>query len=233
MDNSSGETSSGHAVVAATNSVSVLVCLLAAILVLTFKLHKKLVYRLALYQVLSSLLLATVTALQLVFTNYNESQDVYARLCTAVAWFKMCASWMKLLFAMWVTFHLFCYGVLHKNMKKLEVLYVVTSLLAPFVIAVVPLLTHSYGLSSDGALCYIYANTSVAFIERLALWDGPAMFMLIVASIAMVVMVIALAGRVYRISRYEPISEGDQFWKALKQLLPLATFPNFFFSLKY
>ena len=94
---------------------------------------------------------------------------------------------------MWVVFHLFCFAVLHKNLKKLEVLYVVTSLLVPVVIAAVPLVTHSYGLNPDGDVCNIYANTSVAFIERLALWDGPAMLMLIAASAAMVVMVIKLA----------------------------------------
>ena len=213
-----------NGVIVAVNSVSVLVCLLAAILVLRLKLHRKLVYRLALYQVLSSLLLATVTALQ-VFINYNESRNVYARVCTAVAWFAVYASWMKLLFAMWVTFHLFCFGVLHKNLKSLEVLYVVTSLLIPALIAAVPLITHTYGLSSDGAFCYIYANKSAAFIERLALWDGPAMFMLIAASTAMVVMVIKLASQVCRRSEYEPITDGDQFWKAFKQLLPLAAFP--------
>ena len=108
-------------------------------------------------------------------------------------------------------------------------LYVVTSLLVPALIAIVPLVTHAYGLSSDGNICYIYANTSVAFIERLALWDGPAMLMLIAASIAMIVIVIKLAGQVRWKSKYEPITDGDQFTKALKQLLPLAAFPILFF----
>ena len=139
------------------------------------------------------------------------------------------AEWTKLLFTMWVTFHLFCFAVLHKNLKKLEVLYVVTSLLIPAVIATVPLITHTYGLSSGGNICYIYANTSVAFIERLALWDGPTMLMLIAASTAMVVMVTKLTSQVRRRSKYEPITDGDQFTKALKQLLPLAAFPMLFF----
>ena len=30
-------------------------------------------------------------------------------------------------------------------------------------------------------ICNVYANTSVAFIEKLALWDGPALLMLIAA----------------------------------------------------
>ena len=231
MHNSSEKTSSSHAVIAATNSVSVLVCFLAAILIPALKLHTKLVYRLALYQVLSSLLLATVTALQVIFINYNESRNVYARVCTAVAWFVVYSQWMKLLFTMWVTFHLFCFAVLHKNLKKLEVLYVVTSLLVPALIAAVPLVTHTYGLSPDGAICNIYANTSVAFIERLTLWDGPAMFILLAASTAMLVMVIKLASRICcRLSSTgnARITGGDKFMKALKHLLPLAAFPILF-----
>ena len=101
-----------------------------------------------------------------------------------------------------------------------------TSLLVPALIAIVPLVTHSYGLNSDGNICYIYANSSVAFIERLALWDGPALLMLIAASKAMVVMVIKLARQVRLRSKYDPITDGDQFLKALKELLSFGCFPN-------
>ena len=218
-----------HTVFASSNGISVLVCLLAAILVLRLKLYKTLVYRLALYQVLSALVMASVGAMGVMFINYDESPIIYGHICTAIGLLQVYTEWTKLLFTMWVTFHLFCFAVLHKNLKKLEVLYVVTSLLVPALIAIVPLVTHSYGLNTDGNICNIYANTSVAFIERLALWDGPAMLMLIAASIAMVVMVIKLASQVCRRSMYESITDGDQFWKALKQLLPLATFPMLFF----
>ena len=229
MANSSELGTFNHAVFASANGVSVLVCLMAAILVFRLKLYKTLVYRLALYQVLSALVMSLVEALQAVFINYGDSPKIYRRVCIAIGWMILYAEWMKLLFTMWVTFHLFCFGVLHRNLKKFEVLYVVTSLLVPALIAVVPLITHTYGLHSDGDVCYIYANTSVAFIERLALWDGPAMFILIAASTAMVVMVTKLTSQVLRRSKYEPITDGDQFWKAVKQLLPLATFPVFFF----
>ena len=228
MVNSSATSTLNHAIFAVVNGVSVLVCLLAAILMCCLKLYKKLVYRLAFYQVLSALAMASIGAMQVVFINYDESPNIYGRICTAIGLLQLYTEWTKLLFTMWVTFHLFCFAVLHKNLKKLEVLYVVTSLLVPALIAIVPLVTYAYGLSPVGEYCYIYANTSVAFIERLALWDGPAMLMLIAVSTAMVAMVIKLASQVCRRSEYEPI-DGDQFWKALKQLLPLATFPLLFF----
>ena len=234
MVNSSRIDILNHAVITATNGVSVLVCLFAAVLVLRLKLYKKLVYRLALYQVLSALLLASVHVIQVMFINYDESPNIYGHICTAIGLLVVYTDWMKLLFTTWVTFHLFCFAVLHKNMKKLEVLYVVTSLLVPALIAAVPLATHTYGLSPGGNTCYIYAANGsevVAFVEKLSLWDGPAMLILIAASIAMVVMVITLASQVYRRSKYEPITgtDGDQFTKALKQLLPLAIFPMLFF----
>ena len=231
MANSSGVSPciSYHAVLAGANGVSVLVCLLAAILMCCLKLYKKLVYRLALYQVLSAMAMASVFVMQVVFINYDKSPNIYGRVCTAIGLLQVYTDWTKLLFTMWVTFHLFCFAVLHKNLKKLEVLYVVTSLLVPALIAIVPLITHTYGLSPGSNACYIYANTSVEFIERLALWDGPAMLMLIAASTAMVVMVTKLTSQVRRRSKYEPITDSDQFTKALKQLLPLAAFPMLFF----
>ncbi|KAL5509192.1 hypothetical protein EMCRGX_G004513 [Ephydatia muelleri] len=115
--------------------------------------------------------------------------------CIAIGLLLEYIAWVKLLFTVWVTIHLFCLAVLGKNLKKLEVVYIVTSLLVPTGMAIIPLVTHSYGLSSDGTICYIYANTSVALIERLALWDAPAMFTLIATSTAMIVMVIKLASQ--------------------------------------
>ena len=233
MDPSSSNATSYNILFTAINCVSVLVCLLAAILVILFKLLNKLVYRLALYQVLASLAFAMVEVFEIIFINYSQSPDVYGQVCTAIGLLSLYTRWVKLLFTMWVAVHLFWFAVLHMNLKKLEALYVATSLLAPVVIAVVPLITHNYGFHPSDNNCFIFKygqndSHSIAYIERIALWDGPAMVILITASTAMVVMVIYLAHRVRRRSTYEPITDGDQFWKALKQLLPLTAFPILF-----
>ena len=217
-------------VITAANAASVLVCLFAAILVFVFKLYKLVAYRLALYQVLSGLAFALVGTLKIIVVNYSENPDVYDRVCVAIGWLTMYCQWTKLLFTAWLAFHLFCFGVLHKNLNHFEALYVVTSLLVPAVMAAVPAITNTYGLSPLGG-CYVYVQNdshSIALIERFALWDGPAMAVLLVASAAMVVMVTALARIVCRRFKYEPMLEGDQFWKALRQLLPLAIFPMLF-----
>ena len=221
--NSSGDDTVERIAYPIINALSILACLLAAILVFALKLHQKVVYRLPLYQVLAALAFATVQMVQI------KHSPVTGTGCIAIGWLVVYLEWMKLLFTMWVTVHVFCFAVLHRNLKKLEVLYVVTSLLVPAVIASVPLITHSYG---SRGYCYIEAENDThheTFIERFALWNGPAMAILLVSSTAMVVMTIKLAHRVCWKFKYEPITDGGQYWKALKQLLPLMAFPILFF----
>ena len=209
------------------NGASSLVCVLASTVLFALKLHTKLVYRLALYQVLIGLVFAAVETFEIIFVDYDES---YKRLCTVVGWLVVYTQWVKLLFTVWVTVHLFCFGVLQKNLKKFEVLYVVTSLFVPLVIASIPLITGSYGYSSLG--CYIHGTNvtyAIAAIEAISLWNVPALAILLAASTAMVVMVIKLAQRVYLRRQFDTTVDGDQYWAALKQLLPLAAFPILFF----
>ena len=213
-------------IILASMSASVLLCLLAAILVFVLKLHRKVVYRLALYQVLASLALAMVGALQAIFVNYSKNPYIYDPICTVMGYLNLFTEWMKLLFTMWVTLHLFCFVVLQKNLKKLEVLYIVSSILGPALIAVVPLITKTYGLDT---VCYVNLQPSIGYIEKVALWDGPAIFILLGASAAMMAMVIILTRRACRRLMYEPIIQGGQYRKALQQLLPLAAFPFLFF----
>ena len=214
-------------IVAATNGLSILICLLAAIFLCYLGLCTRVVYRLSLYQVLSSLAFALVCVTQVV--SLHSFDD---RVCTAIGWFVMYTQWMKLLFTMWLTVHLFCFGVLHKNLKRLEFLYVVTSLFVPAMVAAVPLVTNTYHVTPL-AICWINEapNASTAYVsnvETFALWYGPAMIVLVASSAAMVSLVITMARTVCRRSSYEPITVSDQYWNAFKQLVPLSAFPVLF-----
>ena len=241
MNTSSGNTISADVIFSATNIISVPVCLVAAILVLCLKLYRTTVYRLALYQVLASLDVAAIQLLEIIFVKYQENPWPWPdgnarRLCIAMAWLQLYSFWLKITCTVWATFHLFCFGVFHKNMKKLEGLYVVSSLTVPALVSAVPLVTHTYGFSPvDGCYIPIYEKNytvelEVSVAEKFALLDAPAMVILLLASAAMVVMVIKLSYRVCWRKRYEPITAGgDQFREALKQVLPLAAFPIIFF----
>ena len=131
-----------------TNLASAVICLLAAVLVGATKLYKKTVYRLALYQDLSAMLLGMAGGFQmLIGWKHFEQPQVFNPLCAAIACMNLYSQWLKILFTAWVTFHLFCFAVFQKNFKKLEMLYVVTSLIVPAVIAAIPFTTKTYGLS--------------------------------------------------------------------------------------
>ena len=67
------------------NIVAVIVCTLAAILVFIIKMCNKLVYRLALYQVVAALFLAVMDILETtIFINYDENSKLYDQLCKAI-----------------------------------------------------------------------------------------------------------------------------------------------------
>ena len=238
---SSFSSASDGIIFSAANSASVLTCVLAAILVFTLNLYKRVVYRLALYQVLAACAIALVELSQLFMVNYKDDPLVYERVCVAIGFLGLYTLWVKLFFTTWVSFHLFCLAVLGKNMKKLELLYVVTSLLVPSTIAVVPLITHSYGFSKiDGCSIPAYKHSAnstlwlrIAVIERFSLLEGPALCILLASSSAMIVMVIKLCHNFSRGRKYDNFHEmSDRShirWTALKQLLPLAAFPLLFF----
>ena len=137
---------------------------------------------------------------------------------------------MKVFFTAWLTVHLFCFGVLYKNLKKFEILYIVTSLFVPIVIPMVPLITGSYHINALG--CYIYdfnGTNPAANIEWFALWHIPTLVILLVASAAMAIVAINLAYKVRFRQKTNAITNDDKYRKALKQLLPLAAFPILFF----
>ena len=133
----------------------------------------KLPNRLVLYQVLASLAFAIANVTEIIFVNYYKDPEAYNRVCNAIGLLVLYSEWTKLLFTLWVTFHLFCFGVLYKNMKKFEIMYVLTSLAVPAVIAIVPLVTKTYGVGRGGK-CWIKRNSSLGIIEVISLWVCPA-----------------------------------------------------------
>lgn len=225
-----GLSQSSLIIASSINGVSMVVCVLAIILLCVLKLYRKPVYRLALYQVLVASSYASVFVASIIFIDYYAHPDIYEPLCVTFAFWNMYFIWTKLLLTVCVSFHLFVFAVLNKNLSRLEPLYVVFSLFVSAVISVVPFMTRSYGLS--GSYCWIQewknnCNSEVlraGVIEQFALWYVPSMVILTIASTAMVIMVIVL---VYRANVRRGMN--NQHWQALKQLLPLSAYPILFF----
>ncbi|KAL5517100.1 hypothetical protein EMCRGX_G002571 [Ephydatia muelleri] len=229
-------------IMSSTGGASVLVCSVAVVLVVVFKLYKQFAYRLALYQVLAAMAFGVACAVEAIFVNYDSNPETYSRACQGIASVFFCLEWVKLMFTNCVTFHLFCFAVLHKNFKRLEPVYIISSLALPAAFASVPYMTSSYGRS--GAWCWIqdWKNNcpseilEAGNVETFALWYGPAFCLLLVDSIAMVAMGVVLGCRARHrgdVSRdsllLSAMSTNKAHKSALNQLLPLLAYPVIFF----
>ena len=208
-------------------AISVVTCFFALIWLFYLKLYKAFLYRLAAYQVVASLLHGLLLVSQLTFLEYNESE--YPS-CVAVGYLFQTFAWMKTCLGCWITFHLFCFAVLLKNLKKLEPLYVISSILFPIAFSFAPLITTSYG--PTGEWCWIQKRKTcgedyiVGHFEQIALWYGPAFVLLVLQSVAMLAMMITVYYRAHKKSKFdENVFGREQNNIAFRQLLPLVAYP--------
>ena len=207
--------------------VSTLICGSATIAVFACRLHVRLTYRLALYQVLGSLMHSVLITLQLLFLNYGRNIEVYGPLCVAVAYLYNSSHWIKLLALTWLTLHLFCFAVCYKNSKRLEIPLLVALVILPFVISALPFIRLSYG-QTPPLWCWILNGTDVRAAMQLTVWLLPATALLLVSFVLVAVMLSVLGFRIYReLQSGEIVAVGPRK-KALKQLCPLIAYPAAF-----
>ena len=190
--------------------ISLLLCLAAVAVVCKQKLHKTLVYRLALYQVLSAMdfsIIWMIASLNILFYTYKVGVVLDSLL--------MGSSFIKLMFTVWISIHLFALAVFHKNLQRLERLYVVSSLLIPLAVTIVLLGINLTSCANN--------REQIIFIIIFAV--------LMLVSLVMVVMGTILCHRACR-RRNAVLSEYDkQHKKALREMLPLLLYPIFFLLL--
>ena len=218
---------------ASTGLVAVVVCALGVLLVFTLKLYKVFIYRLSLYLVISGMASGAVCVMDAAFVNYYRDPDtLFYRypLCLVVAFLLQYSMWVKLVFTVWTTFHLFAFSICFKNLKRLELLYLCSALVFPVLVSIVPFSTKSYGLA--GQWCWIVSTSSAnctdhlllsGLVEQFALWFVPSSIVLVVESAAVVVMIVVLVCRVYSARRKNVMDKP--YKSALKQMLPLLAYP--------
>ena len=215
-------------------------CLFAVSLVFCLRLDKYFTYRLAMYQILSSLCLSVVEVSALTLFNYDG--DVYQQIaCKTTAFLLEYFMWIKLLFTICPVFHLslFCLAVCLKNFQKLEIGYVLFSILLPLLYTWIPFIHNSYGVS--GAWCWIRdwkddcatQKYHEGIIEQYVLWYGPLFISLALSFVAVFIILIVLAQRAYAHKNQESecLIENHERNQNMKELLPLLAYPVIFYVL--
>ena len=224
-----------------TGLISFILCLIAVSLVFYMRLYKNFTYRLAMYQILSSLCVTVVEVGHITLLNY-DNHIYYHIACKSVSFLMEYAMWIKLLFTLCLVFHLFCLAVCLKNFKKLEIGYVLFSILFPLLFSWIPFIHNSYGVA--GAWCWIRdwkddcANEKYleGIIEQFVLWYVPVFISLTLSVVAVFIILIVLAQRAYANKNPEneyliENHERNQNKKVIKELLPLLAYPVIFYVL--
>ena len=216
---------------------SVLACAVALSLAFLLRLYKHFTYRLAMYQVFGSL--SWDASIVLSSSELSDPYSVfYHVMCKLVAFLLVFTMLMKLMFTLWLTSHLFCYVVFFKNLKKLEWLYITSSVFLPLLISWIPFIHSNYGVA--GGWCFIRESTdncarnTEGIIELFALYYGPIVVSLIFSVLAIVIMFVVMVRRAYENFNTQPENEPlvrSTAKTLLKQLLPLLAYPVIFFTL--
>ena len=176
-------------------------CMIALLLLAVLRLYKSFIYRLAMYQILGSLFHGFSMALVLMLLNYNSEVLYYQVICKLTAFLMAYSIWVILLFTVWLTFHLFIYVVFFKDLKRLEWLYISSSVLLPILFVWIPFIHDSYGVS--GAWCFIRSwdddcatrKYTKGIAEQFALYYGPATVAMVVSVTEIAVILVVVVKR--------------------------------------
>ena len=197
-------------------SISSVLLLIAVVLVPAFRLHRLLVYRLALYQVISAALCLVVPALA---TFNPASNDLDVQFAVGVSLLSL-----KLLLTLWINFHLFVLSVCHKNLKRFELLYVGSSIIVAVVICILTqraaknVDTYNNNISNASDISYHLLNKE--FISLISV----ASFLLLPSYTLILVMVVTLCCRAIKGNWIASVNQ-KQHKKVLYEMMPLLIYP--------
>ena len=240
-NNTFSEEQKNHMLIArgVIGTLSMTLCLFAVILVLCMKKYKIFTYRLAIYQILSSLGLSAAQVLLLLLVNYmyNGDSSYYQNACESTAFLLEYLVWIKLFFTTCLLFLFFL--IVHlKGFKKLEIGYVLISTLFPLLYTWIPFIRNSFGVS--GTWCWIRDWKDDCTTEQylqgiIELLYGPYFIFLAMIVVAVVVIMNVSTRRYkYKTPENEPLVETPEHnptKTAIKGSLPLLAYPIIFIVL--
>ena len=225
---------------------STLLCFIALLITCYYRLYKRFAHRLVIYQLFSAIIFSLVCSAQLSFLNYdyNDSSMMMKALCGTVGFLLSVTLGTKFLITFWLTFYLFMFAVFSKDLRRLELLYVITSIGIPLLFDWIPFVNGLYGVA--GAWCWIKNwkgncpedKMLLGTIEQYAFLYVPGGVLFLIDLILIIVTIGVLLYRSYchpvkETAEYDPLLErqakGQK--KAFKEILPLMLYPIIFMIL--
>ena len=172
---------------ACSGVVSALCCIFVICLIFLFKKHHFFIQRMILYHCLAALSRALSVILRFHRLGYDSATESSAQdvMCVISGFTSQLTTWILIMDLSILTFILLVSGVFHKNVARLERLYVVLIFIFPFTFNWIPFIGNSYG--HDRAWCWIKSvNFDDCSEHRLGkifgtvLWNVPFFILLFV-----------------------------------------------------
>ena len=225
-----------YVIVAAVSSgsaiVSALCCIFVTGLVFLLKKHYFFIQRLVLYHCLAALLRSFSTILRLHRLGYNSEGEALDVVCTISGFTGQLTLWILIMDYSVITFTLLMTVVFHKNVARLEGLFVVLIFIFPLTFNWIPFINNTYGRA--GLWCWIrtvnYDDCSkhrFGVILRDVLWNVPFLIVLLVMIPMFLITIIYVARqRCCKRGKDTHNPEMERMRKHLnEQVFPLLFFP--------
>ena len=188
------------AIVAASSGVvSALCCIFVICLIFLLKKHHFFIQRIILYHCLAALSDSFAKVLALQYLRYDPQSTDQDTLCAMSGFITLLASWILIVDYSVIAFTLLMTAVFHKNVIKLEPLYVAMIFVLPLTFTWIPFIGNSYGEHSGQ--CWIrsinYDDCTEHHLGEIftnVLWDVP-LFSILVILIPTYLFTIAYATR--------------------------------------
>ena len=225
-----------YVIVAAVSSgsamVSALCCIFVICLVFFLKKHQFFIQRIILYHCLAALLRSLSVVLRLHRLGYQVESTALDTLCIISGFTSQLTLWIIMMDYSMITFTLLMTAVFHKNVARLEGLYVVLIFVFPLTFNWIPFMSDSYG--EAGVWCWIrnvnYDDCSqhrLGEIFIIVLWYVPFFSLMVVIILTYSFTIVYVARQRYCKSEkntYDP--EMERLKKHLnKEVWPLLFFP--------
>ena len=218
------------AVSAGSAMVSALCCIFVICLIFLLKKHYFFIQRIILYHCLAALIDALTTILHQGYLTESKAQKT---LCAISAFASQLKSWIVIMDYSVITFTLLMTAVFHKNVARLERLYVVLIFVVPFSFNWIPFIEGTYGRA--GPWCWIrivnYDNCSeheLGIILRNVIQFVPQYIVTVILSTIYLSIIIYLVYQRY--CKWSHIDVHNQERERLKKVLheevwPLLLYP--------
>ena len=141
-------------VAASSGVVSALCCIFVICLIFLLKKHYFFIQRMILYHCLAALVDSFSRILSLHYLRRQTQSAAQDTMCTISGFVTLLASWILIVDYSVITFTLLMTAVFHKNVMRLQPLYVTMIFLLPLTFNWIPFIGDSYG-EAEGGWCWI------------------------------------------------------------------------------